>query len=69
MWHCRRYNSYCCIMRSSKIIFKDKDNFHYKFPQRSCLRCLNYPCIPNMDKLKSDFAKLGCRKFSDINVF
>jgi hypothetical protein len=22
-----------------------------------------------MDKLKSDFAKFGCRKFDDMNVF
>ena len=51
------------------MIFKDRDNFHYKFPQNSCKRCLNYPCIPNMEKLKSDFAKFGCKKFDDVNVF
>lgn len=51
------------------MIFKDKDNYHYKFPQRSCSRCLNYPCVPSMDKLKSDFAKFGCKNFADVNVF
>jgi hypothetical protein len=56
-------------MSSSELIFKDKDNFHYKFPQNSCKRCLNYPCLPNMDKLKSDFAKFGCKKFDDANIF
>ena len=44
-------------MSNSEMIFKDKDNFHYKFPQNSCKRCLNYPCLPDMSKLKSDFAK------------
>ena len=56
-------------MSSYELIFKDKDNFHYKFPQNSCKRCLNYPCLPNMDKLKSDFAKFGCKKFDDANIF
>lgn len=56
-------------MPISEIAFKDKDNFHYKFPQNSCQRCLKYPCLPNMDKLKSDFAKFGCKKFDDANVF
>lgn len=51
------------------MIFKDKDNYHYKFPQRSCSRCLNYPCVPSIDKLKSDFAKFGCKNFADVNVF
>ena len=46
-------------MSSSELIFKDKDNFHYKFPQNSCKRCLNYPCLPNMDKLKRDYLVEG----------
>lgn len=53
----------------SEVIFKDRDNFHYKFPQNSCKRCLNYPCLPHMEKLKSDFAKFGCKNFDDSNVF
>jgi hypothetical protein len=56
-------------MSYSEVMFKDKDNFHYKFPQNSCKRCLNYPCVNNMEKLKSDFAKFGCKKFDDANVF
>ena len=56
-------------MFSSEMIFKDKDNFHYRFPQNSCKRCLNYPCLEEMDKLKSDFAKFGCRNYLNANIF
>lgn len=30
---------------------------------------MNYPCLPKMDLLKSDFAKFGCRNFDDANIF
>ena len=56
-------------MFTSELIYKDKDGFHYKFPQNSCKRCLNYPCIPNMELLKSDFAKFGCKNYLDSNIF
>lgn len=48
---------------------KDRDGFSYKHPERSCKRCLKYPCLENMDVLKSDFAKYGCKNFDDSNVF
>lgn len=57
------------IMSVNKIMFKDKDGFHYKHPECSCTRCLNYPCLPDMDKLKSDFGAYGCKKFEDANTF
>jgi hypothetical protein len=50
-------------------MFKDKDGFHYKYPERSCKRCLNYPCLENMNVLKCDFAAYGCKMYEDINVF
>lgn len=50
-------------------MFKDKDGFHYKHPERSCKRCLNYPCLEKMDTLKGDYAKYGCVGWSDENVF
>lgn len=56
-------------MSYPEMIFRNKDNFHYKFPQYSCKRCLNYPCLSNMEVLKSDFAKFGCRRYKDANVF
>lgn len=56
-------------MSSDKVIFKDKDGFRYKYPERSCKKCMKYPCILNMDKLKSDFAKYGCKDWVDSNVF
>ena len=50
-------------------IFKDRDGLTYSHPERSCKRCLNYPCLDNMDTLFSDFAKYGCRYWSDANMF
>lgn len=52
-----------------KVNFKDEDGFAYKHPERSCSRCLEFPCIPEMEKLKGDFAKYGCLHYRDINVF
>ncbi len=37
------------IMPITEVMFKDKDGFHYKHPERSCTRCKNYPCLPNME--------------------
>ncbi len=56
-------------MSNIEVIFKDPDGFYYKFPERSCKRCLKYPCINNMDNLKSDFAKYGCKNWDDMNTF
>ena len=50
-------------------MFKDKDGFHYKHPERSCKRCKNYPCLKNMNILEGDFAAYGCKNFEDINTF
>jgi hypothetical protein len=56
-------------MLASEVIFKDPDGFHYKHPERSCNRCKNYPCIDNMNNLKGDFAKYGCKGWDDMNTF
>lgn len=56
-------------MSASKVMFKDRDGFFYRHPERSCNRCINYPCIPNMNKLLCNFAKYGCRLYSDVNTF
>ena len=50
-------------------MFRDKDGFHYKHPERSCKTCKKYPCVTNMNILKCDFAKYGCKNFEDINTF
>lgn len=53
-----------------EIILKDKDGFHYKYPDRSCVRsCMKYPCIADMDKLYCNFAAYGCRNYEDVNTF
>lgn len=56
-------------MVNTKITFKDADGFHYKHPERSCERCLNFPCVNGQDKLKSNFAAYGCQNYSDSNKF
>lgn len=50
-------------------MFRDRDGFHYKHPERSCNHCKNYPCVTNMHILKCNFAKYGCKNFEDINTF
>lgn len=54
---------------SNIIMFKDKNGFHYKHPERSCKRCNKYPCLPNMKILLGDFAAYGCTMFEDSNIF
>ena len=56
-------------MPVGKVNYKDPNGLTYKHPERSCKRCLKYPCITNMDKLYRDFAKYGCKHFDDMNVF
>ena len=56
-------------MPVGKVNYKDPNGLTYKHPERSCKRCLKYPCIANMDKLYSDFDKYGCKYFDDMNVF
>lgn len=56
-------------MCSKVNIFKDKDGFTYSHPERSCERCLKYPCIDRMETLLSDFAKYGCVNYDDVNTF
>lgn len=56
-------------MSTIEIKFKDKNGFHYKHPERSCVRCKNYPCLEDMDRLLGNFAAYGCRNFEDVNTF
>ena len=50
-------------------MFKDKDGFHYKHPERDCKKCKKYPCLHNMDILLGNFAAYGCVNFEDVNTF
>lgn len=56
-------------MPVSQVMFKDRDGFTYKHPERSCHKCLKYPCIEHMDRLLCDFAKYGCKNWSDSDFF
>lgn len=50
-------------------VFKDPDGVVYAHPERSCKNCLNFPCLDNMQELRSDFAKYGCIRWSNKDVF
>lgn len=50
-------------------VYRDKNGVTYSFPERSCKRCLKYPCLDNMEILLSDFAKYGCIYWSDPDVY
>lgn len=51
------------------MIFKDKDGFHYRHPERDCKKCSKYPCFEDLPKLKGNFAKYGCLDWEDSNLF
>lgn len=56
-------------MPVAEVKYKDRNGFHYKHPERSCSKCEKYPCVNGMQILLSDFAKFGCKNFSDVDVF
>lgn len=50
----------------TKALFRDPDGVLYKFPNRTCKDCTEYPCMKDMDTtFVSDFAKYGCTKYKD----
>lgn len=55
-------------MRDKISLFKDKDGFTYKHPERDCKACLNHPCVPKMEELKSNFAAYGCSNYKEYDV-
>lgn len=46
-------------------ILKDPDGIVYKHPERTCRDCVRYPCFDGIKNMKCDFAKYGCRKYTD----
>lgn len=36
---------------------------YWKYPERTCTQCVNYPCFDGMETLDSDFAKYGCFQY------
>ena len=57
------------IASNFKLITKDADGFHYRHPERSCSKCLKYPCITGMENLRGDYAKYGCVNYENPNIF
>lgn len=50
-------------MAASKVKKTDNYGIFYKFPNRDCSQCANYPCFIGMDKCRSNFAAYGCKEF------
>lgn len=38
---------------------------YHKYPARACEICSLYPCFKGIENMKSDFAKYGCRSYSE----
>jgi hypothetical protein len=46
-------------------VLKDSGGIPYKYPNRTCKECIRYPCFDGINNLSCDFAKYGCRKYTD----
>lgn len=45
-------------------IIKDDFGIQLKYPERDCKLCSKYPCMQNFEIFKCNFAKYGCRDWS-----
>jgi len=50
---------------SKSTLPKDSQGIIYKFPNRTCKDCVRYPCFEGIENMSCDFAKYGCRKYTD----
>jgi len=44
---------------------RDSGGIIYKYPNRDCKECLNYPCFYGIDNLSCNFAKYGCQQYEE----
>ena len=42
---------------------RDAEGVRYKYLDRSCNKCIRYPCFEGIEICKSDFAKYGCKNY------
>ena len=43
---------------------KDKWGIKYKYPDRTCKKCIRYPCFSGqVEVCKCDYAKYGCKNY------
>lgn len=40
----------------------------WKYPERSCNKCKNYPCFSGQENMKADYAKYGCKNFIENEI-
>ena len=59
-----KYIIYNMCSNTLDIYIKDTDGKKFKFPDRDCKNCKRYKCLVNMDMLKCNFAKYGCRNYN-----
>lgn len=44
---------------------KDEYGTILKYPDRSCKDCKRYPCFPEINKCRSNFAAYGCLQYKE----
>lgn len=59
-----KYIIYNMCSNTLDTYIKDTDGKKFKFPDRDCKNCKRYKCLVNMDMLKCNFAKYGCRNYN-----
>lgn len=50
-------------MKKKNDFLRDSQGISYKYPDRTCKKCLRYPCFEGIKNMICDFAKYGCREY------
>ena len=49
----------------NKNFDRDDEGIKYKFPERTCGKCFNYPCFKGIENFFCDMAKYGCKNYKE----
>lgn len=52
-------------MDEEYLTLKEQHKRYWKYPDRNCKRCRNYPCFVGIENSKVEFAKYGCFKYDE----
>lgn len=47
---------------------RDDFNVILKFPDRTCKKCIRYPCFIGIENCCCDFSRYGCTQFKEKSV-
>ena len=56
------------VILTGKAKEKETEELHreeWKYPSRSCNKCILYPCFKGQENMKADYAKYGCKNFEE----